>query len=176
MADGLTQAEIIYRARSISNEVRETIAFTHSVCEKASTHLSDYYKIIPAAELSEHIHLSFKTFDKNRDGKMQIRELGDALAEMGHRPTADELHLLYQRFDLDRNGTVEIDEYEHMVRVSLDMQHACRCRACTAQKEAAKVVIADPAPEKVVPKSAVLPKFSQGNSKVGFGSSHNVKK
>mmetsp|Transcript_60692 Transcript_60692/g.149221 ORF Transcript_60692/g.149221 Transcript_60692/m.149221 type:complete len:232 (-) Transcript_60692:59-754(-) len=126
------QALILHRARSLKAEIKETLEYSHKVVEVASGHLHDYYKTVPASKLSERIQMTFKTFDRNGNGFMELSELEQALAEMGMRPSADELQKLYKEFDIDGNGDIELDEYEHIVRKSLEMVHACPCRTCAA--------------------------------------------
>eukprot|EP00283_Hemiselmis_rufescens_P005496 CAMPEP_0173435368 /NCGR_PEP_ID=MMETSP1357-20121228/14942_1 /TAXON_ID=77926 /ORGANISM="Hemiselmis rufescens, Strain PCC563" /LENGTH=171 /DNA_ID=CAMNT_0014400343 /DNA_START=170 /DNA_END=685 /DNA_ORIENTATION=+ len=151
------------RARSLKSEIAEVVQLSHSTIEAASGQLADYYKTIPHGELSERIRMSFDAFDTNKNMTLDRNELREALAEMGKRPSDDELDVLFQEWDLDGNGTIEPDEFDHMVRQSLSIQHTCTCRVCVknqedlAAKEAAEVKAiqdAETAKEAALKKSA----------------------
>uniref|UniRef100_A0A7S0VQC0 EF-hand domain-containing protein n=1 Tax=Hemiselmis tepida TaxID=464990 RepID=A0A7S0VQC0_9CRYP len=135
----LTKAEneVIMRARSLKGEIAEVVQLSHKTLEAASGQLADYYKTIPHGELSERIKLSFDAFDLNKSNTLDKDELREALAEMGKRPTEDELNVLFSEWDLDGNGTIEPDEFDHMVRQSLQITHTCLCRVCKVRNEAA---------------------------------------
>lgn len=99
------------------------------ILEGASKYLESYYKTIPAGQLSERIQLSFKAFDTNGDGRMDKKELQQALAEMGHRPTDDELEILFKNFDLDGSGKVDSVKLP-VLSSSTDLMRMYVCRAC----------------------------------------------
>ena len=133
----LTKAEneIIMRARSLKGEIAEVVQLSHKTLEAGNGQLANYYKSIPHSELKERIRMSFDAFDTNKSETLDKNELREALAEMGKRPTEDELNLLFSEWDLDGNGTIEPDEFEHMVRQSLNIVHTCMCRVCVKNRE-----------------------------------------
>ena len=53
----------------------------------------------------------FKTFDKDRDGHINIHDLRKALLEMGEKVSDDELRDLIAEVDIDKNCTIEEEEF-----------------------------------------------------------------
>jgi len=108
--------------------------------EECSSTIADYYKSIDAKELSTHIKSRFDAWDADNSHALDTKELAEAMAAMGKRPTSEEVDILMLRVDKDGSGTIELDEFEHMVRESLGLHlEVCSCRMCeAARKEAAE--------------------------------------
>jgi len=132
----MDEDKVLRKASATQRELAHTLASLHKTLENASAHLHDYYKTVPAEELSERISITYQSFDTNRDGVMQASELSEALVEMGMHLSEEELQQLFEEYDADGNGTIELDEYEHIVRTSLGVTKECRCRQCMANRPA----------------------------------------
>lgn len=68
-----------------------------------STSLSD--------EQLEKLHNAFTLFDKDGDGSISPRELGNAIRSLGQNPTEKELREMIAEIDLDGSGGVGFDEF-----------------------------------------------------------------
>lgn len=111
--------------------VKDSVIHTHEVLEVCSGILVTFFASIPQEELSERIKDKFHQFDLDNSGTLDQDELGQALAEMGRKPSKEELHDLFEMFDGDGNGTIELDEFEHMVRSQLNVSRDyCPCSVC----------------------------------------------
>ncbi|KAJ1480572.1 hypothetical protein T484DRAFT_1956276 [Baffinella frigidus] len=109
-----------------------------SLMEECSSTISDYYKSIDTKDLSSHIKSRFDAWDADHSQALDVLEMTEALAAMGKRPTPDEVAMLMLRVDKDGNGKVELDEFDHMVRESLNLHlESCWCRMCEAGRKAA---------------------------------------
>lgn len=60
----------------------------------------------------------FKTFDKDRDGHINIHDLRKALTEMGHTVGEDELRGLIAEVDINQNAMIEEEEFLQVCVVS----------------------------------------------------------
>ncbi|CAG8568768.1 17668_t:CDS:2, partial [Racocetra fulgida] len=63
------------------------------------------------AELKE----AFGLFDKDGDGSVTIKELGDVMRSLGHNPNETELRDMINEVDLDNNGTIDFNEFLNMM-------------------------------------------------------------
>ena len=53
----------------------------------------------------------FKSFDKDRDGHINIHDLRKALQEMGEKVSEEELRELIAEVDINKNGNIEEEEF-----------------------------------------------------------------
>ena len=60
-----------------------------------------------AAEYRE----AFALYDANNDGTITVRELGQAMRQLGQDPTDEELADMINEVDADGNGTLDFDEF-----------------------------------------------------------------
>eukprot|EP01105_Mastigella_eilhardi_P001537 TRINITY_DN11839_c0_g1_i3.p3 TRINITY_DN11839_c0_g1~~TRINITY_DN11839_c0_g1_i3.p3 ORF type:complete len:164 (+),score=74.54 TRINITY_DN11839_c0_g1_i3:52-492(+) len=64
----------------------------------------------------EEYKTAFAMFDKNGDGHITAKELGDMLSSIGGaRPTDTELQDMIREVDTDGSGTVELNEFVAMM-------------------------------------------------------------
>lgn len=54
---------------------------------------------------------AFELFDKDRDGKITVKELGTVMRNLGQNPTDLELAEMISEVDLDGNGTIDFKEF-----------------------------------------------------------------
>merc|ERR1711998_185071 len=57
------------------------------------------------------IHEAFNLFDKDGDGAITAKELGEVMGQMGLNPTEDDLQDMINEVDTDGSGMIEIDEF-----------------------------------------------------------------
>jgi len=61
---------------------------------------------------------TFKGYDKNDDGKMDVHEFKAALKDMGHDEVGDEMaQSLLKRFDADKSGFIEWIEFLDIMKM-----------------------------------------------------------
>ena len=61
---------------------------------------------------------TFKGYDKNDDGKMDVQEFKAALKDMGHDEVGDEMAAsLLKRFDADKSGFIEWIEFLDIMKM-----------------------------------------------------------
>jgi Ca2+-binding EF-hand superfamily protein len=61
---------------------------------------------------------TFKGYDKNGDGKMDVSEFKGALKEMGHDEVGDDMAAsLLKRFDADKSGFIEWVEFLDIMKM-----------------------------------------------------------
>ncbi|CAG8760325.1 13486_t:CDS:2 [Cetraspora pellucida] len=58
---------------------------------------------------------AFGLFDKDGDGSITLKELGDVMKSLGHNPTETELRDMINEVDLDNNGTIDFNEFLNMM-------------------------------------------------------------
>ena len=54
---------------------------------------------------------AFEIFDKDRDGYITTKELGDIMKNLGQSPSEAELQDMINEVDLDGNGTIDFKEF-----------------------------------------------------------------
>jgi calmodulin len=54
---------------------------------------------------------AFELFDKDRDGKITVKELGTVMRNLGQNPTDSELTEMINEVDLNGDGTIEFKEF-----------------------------------------------------------------
>ncbi|KAK6936538.1 EF-hand domain [Dillenia turbinata] len=57
----------------------------------------------------------FRSFDRNKDGRLTQLELGSLLRSLGLKPSEDQIEKLIQKADLNNNGLVEFSEFVGLV-------------------------------------------------------------
>ena len=65
--------------------------------------------------ISPEIRQVFERFDRNRSGKLDYRELREAMRALGLDLTTREATQVLQKYDRDRSGTLELDEFAQLV-------------------------------------------------------------
>ena len=61
---------------------------------------------------------TFKGYDKNGDGKMDVQEFKAALKDMGHDEVNDDMAAsLLKRFDADKSGFIEWIEFLDIMKM-----------------------------------------------------------
>lgn len=63
-----------------------------------------------APNLSE-LRKAFELFDKNKDGTINLHELGDVMKSLGRDPTTEELQDIIDNYDVDGNKVVDFEEF-----------------------------------------------------------------
>eukprot|EP00960_Hanusia_phi_P039672 753981-Hanusia_phi.AAC.1 len=116
------------------SSVSSTISSTANTLESAKKFFIQYFSGVSSAELSNKIQAAFKKFDSNDSDQLDIHELGDAFAAMGLRMTIDELEALLAEFDLNQDGFIDSDEFEHLIRMKLNVFCLQGCKACRMGK------------------------------------------
>ena len=134
----LEEMRVMARLKEAREGIKVVRRRSVSMMEECSSMIGDYYKSIKSNELSAHIKSRFDAWDTDHSGGLDTKELTEAMAAMGKRPTSDEVDLLMLRVDKDGSGIVELDEFEHMVRDSLGLNlEVCACRMCEAARKEA---------------------------------------
>jgi len=59
---------------------------------------------------------AFQMFDKDNDGVITAKELGELMRSLGQNVTETEVQDLLNEVDIDGNGTIELDEFIEMMR------------------------------------------------------------
>ena len=54
---------------------------------------------------------AFEIFDKDRDGYITTKELGDIMKKLGQTPSEAELQDMINEVDIDGNGTIDFKEF-----------------------------------------------------------------
>ena len=66
---------------------------------------------------------AFEMFDKDKDGAITARELGNMMRSIGQNPTDEEVMAMIKEVDLNSDGKIELDEFiTLMARNSPDTQ------------------------------------------------------
>merc|ERR1712226_1049153 len=65
-------------------------------------------------ELSEY-KKAFQLFDKDNNGTITSKELGNVTRSLGDNPTDSELQDMINEVDEDGNGTIDFNEFIHML-------------------------------------------------------------
>ena len=134
----LEEMRVIGRLKDAREGIKVVRRRSVSLMEECSSTIADYYKSIDAKELSTHIKSRFDAWDTDHSQALDTKELTEAMAAMGKRPTSDEVDILMLKIDKDGSGVVELDEFEHMVRQSLGLHlEVCACRMCEAARQEA---------------------------------------
>ncbi|KAI8976529.1 calmodulin, partial [Pilobolus umbonatus] len=54
---------------------------------------------------------AFALFDKDGDGHINTKELGEVMRSLGHKPSRSELEDMIHDVDVDSNGSIEFEEF-----------------------------------------------------------------
>ena len=54
---------------------------------------------------------AFEMFDKDKDGAITARELGNMMRSIGQNPTDEEVNAMIKEVDLKSDGKIELDEF-----------------------------------------------------------------
>ena len=69
-----------------------------------------------AAEIPAKVRAVFESFDRDRSGGLNVRELRPALRRLGLDASAAQAIALLKRFDSDSDGSLDCDEFGRLVR------------------------------------------------------------
>ena len=73
--------------------------------------MNDSYEQILNDEKISELNEAFKIFDKDKDGYITTKELGDIMKALGQNPSEAELQNLINEVDLEGNGTIDFKEF-----------------------------------------------------------------
>ena len=74
-------------------------------------------------EFKKQYQDAFEMFDKDKDGAITARELGNMMRSIGQNPTDEEVMAMIKEVDLNSDGKIELDEFMTlMARNSPDTQ------------------------------------------------------
>lgn len=59
--------------------------------------------------------MAFSVFDKDGDGTITTKEMGEVLKNMGHNPSESDLEEMLKEVDADGNGEIDFDEFLTMM-------------------------------------------------------------
>lgn len=73
------------------------------------------------SDLYEEIRQTFNLFDKNNDGSIDVKELGDGLRALGNNPTDAEVEQMMRDADskVNPNGKLEFNEFYDLMTANL---------------------------------------------------------
>lgn len=54
---------------------------------------------------------AFEMFDKDKDGAITARELGNMMRSISQNPTDEEVNAMIKEVDLNSDGKIELDEF-----------------------------------------------------------------
>jgi len=118
------------RAQVLREDIASTLHLSHKTLRETSKLLIQYFGRIPPHQLSERIAYTFRAFDKDQSGYLERLELSSAFAEMGTRPKDEDIDGWLEEFDADSDGRISLPEFEHMVRVVLNVSCLPHCEQC----------------------------------------------
>jgi Ca2+-binding EF-hand superfamily protein len=58
---------------------------------------------------------SFEMFDRDKNGQINAKELGNILRSLSHEPTESDLNALIEEHDGDRDGKIEFNEFLQII-------------------------------------------------------------
>ena len=64
---------------------------------------------------SEHMRATFRVFDRNDDGYIQVDELKSAMKALGNKVTDKELDDMVRKTDTDGDGQISYEEFFKML-------------------------------------------------------------
>ena len=67
-------------------------------------------QILSDEKISE-LNETFKIFDKDKDGHISTKELGDIMKNLGQNPSEAELQNLVNEVDIEGNGSIDLKEF-----------------------------------------------------------------
>lgn len=91
-------------------------------------------------------HEAFAAYDKNRDGVITAKELGEVMRSLGENPTETELLRIIDEVDLDGSGTVDFVEFIRLMArkfVEEDLQSDIREAFRIFDKDGSGTISAD---------------------------------
>ena len=73
--------------------------------------MNDSNEQIISEEKINEFKEAFNIFDKDKDGYITTRELGDIMKNLGQSPSEAELQDMINEVDIDGNGTIDFKEF-----------------------------------------------------------------
>jgi calmodulin len=64
----------------------------------------------------EEFKEAFSLFDKDGDGTISTKELGQVMRTLGQNPTEAELNHMIKEVDVDGNGEIDFDEFVGLMK------------------------------------------------------------
>ncbi|XP_037948978.1 uncharacterized protein LOC119680298 [Teleopsis dalmanni] len=85
--------------------------------------VAHYLQAIPQARMINRLtreqiadfKRAYMKYDKDRDGKITMKELGGLLKFLGKQPNDSKLRQMFEQTDLDRNGTIDFSEFLNLM-------------------------------------------------------------
>ena len=104
------------------------------------------------------IHEAFNLFDKDGDGAITAKELGEVMGQMGLNPTEDDLQDMINEVDTDGSGMIEIDEVSILHSTCTPTPTLTRACMGTPTRHAPlpPVAISPSAPHRRLPAAAIV--------------------
>ncbi|XP_025930849.1 calcium-binding protein 1 isoform X3 [Apteryx rowi] len=86
-----------------------------SSCARASQRTGSLYDRELRPEEIEELREAFKEFDKDKDGFINCRDLGNCMRTMGYMPTEMELIELSQQINMNLGGHVDFEDFVELM-------------------------------------------------------------
>jgi len=92
-----------------------------SVVKKTNLAVRTTHSLAPAMEVEasdaekKEIRMIFNLFDQNRDGHIDLEEMGFVLRSMGFRLTENQVGDIFKEADTNQDGKIDLEEFTHMI-------------------------------------------------------------
>mmetsp|Transcript_75945 Transcript_75945/g.203475 ORF Transcript_75945/g.203475 Transcript_75945/m.203475 type:complete len:259 (-) Transcript_75945:1127-1903(-) len=90
------------------------------VQKSLSSYLKNHFEKMTSSQLSESIRQIFASSDRDDDGFLCVNEMKSAFHSMGSALDDDEIQTLLRGFDANDDGRFDLDEFETLIRESLN--------------------------------------------------------
>ena len=85
--------------------------------------------------IPHEVRVAFAHFDRDRSGAIDVRELANALRQLGIDANESQAAAILRQYDSDRSGTIEMDEFARLVKDIRNFQEGSQTAAISAQLE-----------------------------------------
>eukprot|EP00440_Ansanella_granifera_P051785 gb/GFBE01056144.1/.p1 GENE.gb/GFBE01056144.1/~~gb/GFBE01056144.1/.p1 ORF type:complete len:1182 (+),score=250.71 gb/GFBE01056144.1/:1-3546(+) len=85
-----------------------------------------------------HLEETFKKFDKQRKGEIEVKELAQVLTYLGHQSSMEDCRKVAEQVDLDGAGTIDLQEFLMCMRIFRDRELSALKKDFEAFDEAQK--------------------------------------
>ncbi|CAF0886682.1 unnamed protein product [Adineta ricciae] len=99
--------EYVRTAKRRSEEIDIELLYTYDPCHIELEHFTE--------EQIQEFRQAFLLYDKDSDGAINPKVLGNVMRTLGQNPTEDELKGLINEFDCDGKGLIDFDEFLQMM-------------------------------------------------------------